>query len=127
MNAITIEDLQEWLESEEEAASHRDDPDDPSDPYSGPAFDAWVAQEDRREAAFVATLTATQRLAYLVHQGVLADECPQCHTRYVETDDWEFPDMVGSTYGTTWECCGHTESRNSALEYDHNGNVVDVR
>src|SRR5580693_3522689 len=112
MKAITVEDLQEWFETEQAIA----DDNDPSDPYSGPAFDAWVAQEDRREAAFVATLTATQHLAYLVHQGVLADECPKCHTRYVETSSWEFPDMVGETVGTTWECCGYEDSYCTGLE-----------
>lgn len=127
MQAITPEDLQEWLEEQANWQAHKDDPPDPSDPFSGPEAEKYFAEQDRQEAEYRATLNATQMLAYLVHMGVLGEECPRCHTRYVEVSTFEFPDMVGTTYGETWECCGYSWDRSSALIYNDRGEAVDIR
>jgi hypothetical protein len=127
MKAITIDDLAEWLDEQANWDVHRHEPVDPSDPYAGPVFEAYVADQERKEKEYVATLTASQHLDYLVFQGVLGEECPQCHTRLVEVTNWEYPDMIGETVGETWECCGYSTNFNTALEYDHNGKMVDVR
>jgi hypothetical protein len=127
MKAITPADLYEWLESQYAADAHRDDPVDPNDPYSGPAAEKYFAEQEAQERTYIASLTAAQRLDYLVHLGQLGKECPHCHTRYVEVSWFDFPDMVGDTFGETYECCGYSWSRSSALEYNQYGEAVDVR
>jgi hypothetical protein len=127
MEAITWEDLRQWRYGLAEYKRQMEQPVDPMDPYSGPAFDRWVAEQDEQERQYRATLNATQMLAYLVHLGELGDECPNCHRRYVEVTSFSYPDMVGDTYGETYECCGHTWSRSSALEYNDRGEAVDIR
>lgn len=114
MHAITINELQEWLgfqaspEAEQDRAMDR-------------AYSEWAQQE----IGAVMALPASQRFTWLVHEGELAEECPNCHTLWVEVSFEEFPDMVGTTSVTTYECCEHTESANDAIEY-RNGVAVDV-
>lgn len=120
MKAITPADLQEWLESEQ----YRDDNETAEDRAQEQAW--WDAVGKQEQEAFDA-MTATQKLGYLVHIGELAEICPKCGTRYVEVTFWDQPDMVGTTSGETYECCGHTDSANSALEYNQYGEAVDVR
>jgi hypothetical protein len=121
MKAITVEDLQEWFESEEIAAGHRYDVPSAEDLY----YDGWAQQDQQREAEYVASKTAQQRLDYMVHNGELA-HCPRCGTRYAEVDWYEFPDMRGVTSVMSYECCGHTDSSNSAIEYNEQGQMIDI-
>ena len=86
----------------------------------------YCAYLDLQDRAYRATLTPEQLRGYRVHTGELAEECPACHAAYPELGYEEHPDMVGTTYTTTYTCCGHTESANDALEY-RGGRVVDVR
>lgn len=116
MEAITRADLDERLYQTSQ-------PLDPADE----AMDAAFAEFYRREAEAMAGRPATERLAWLVHNGELAEQCPRCKTRYVETSSFEYPDMIGAVMGDTYECCGYTESFSTGLEYDAVGRVVDVR
>lgn len=120
MHAVTINDLYYWLEAEHAADAHRGELLSEEDRYYE-EMGAFFEQEERR---LTAGMTAQQRLDYAVFNGELG-HCPNCGTRYAEIDSWSFPDMVGETSGETYECCGHTESANSALEY-RNGYAVDV-
>ena len=121
MKAITVDDLKEWFESQQVAAAHRYDVPTDADMY----YAEMGAAFERQEAEYVASLTAQQRLDYMVANGELA-HCPTCGTRYADVVDEEFADMVGTTFVTTYECCGYTDSCNDALEY-RDGKVVDVR
>jgi hypothetical protein len=71
-------------------------------------------------------LTPEQLRGYRIHSGEIAD-CPSCGAKDVEVEYDEHPDMIGTTYVTTYPCCGHAGSFNDALEYDTQGRVVDVR
>jgi hypothetical protein len=100
MHAITINELQEWLAYMAEGQS--------------PAEQDMARYFQREEEQQMRAMTATQRLAYLVHIGELAKFCPACGTRYVEVDMWELPGMDGgSDGGVTFECCGHAYSYDS--------------
>ena len=53
------------------------------------------------------------------------ERCPYCG-KSTTPEYWSHPDMIGETYGVTYPCCGKTESKNSGLEYDERGRVIDV-
>lgn len=90
------------------------------------AMHVHVARMEAEDRAYRATLTPEQLRDYRVHTGELEAECPACGATYVEATAEEHPDMVGTTYTTTFACCGHTSSYNDALEY-RAGVAVDVR
>jgi hypothetical protein len=117
MHAITPAEIADWIDYEAAARKEID-----------AAMEAsWWENFGRHEQAALAALPASKRFDYFCnYEGSLAEICPACGTRYVEVDDWSFPDMVGDTSGRTYECCGHTESSNSAIEY-RNGVAVDMR
>ncbi len=103
MHAITPEDLQDWLEFQASPEAEHDREMDK-------AYAEWAKQE----VAAVMAQPASKRFGWLVHEGELAEECPNCHTRWVEISFNEFPSMLG--YGTesseTYECCSHTVHHN---------------
>lgn len=89
----------------------------------------WEAYErhlDEMDRAYRATLTAQQRLDYMVHTGELAAVCPACGKRYVDVEHGSHPDMVGTAYWTEFQCCGHMTEVCDAIEYDHMGRMVDI-
>jgi hypothetical protein len=76
----------------------------------------YTRQHQEREDAYRATLTPAQLRDYRQHVGETAD-CPTCGALDVEIEGEEHPDMIGTTYVTTYPCCGHVSSVNDALEY----------
>lgn len=90
-------------------------------------FEAYVAYQQELEETYRRGLTKKQLLEYRRWQGELQD-CPACGAVDVEVESDCHPDMIGTTYSTTFGCCGFSRcDYNSALEYDENGTVVDVK
>lgn len=77
------------------------------------------------EDHYRATLSPQELLDYRVFNGELAEQCPRCGARYVEVEHDDFPDMVGTTFVETYQCCGLIHRANDALEY-RNGIAVDM-
>lgn len=80
---------------------------------------------DLAERLYEASLTPAQLLDYRRHNGDIAN-CPGCGLLDQQLVWDEFPDMVGTTTVRTFNCCGYSDSTNSALAYDETGKVVDV-
>jgi len=118
MQEITFGDLAEWRADEEAQQARRWNVPTMDDLYYEGMAEQW---QDPHESGVI---TAQQRLDYLRYTEL--SHCPRCGTRYAEVTNREYPDMVGETYISTWECCGYTESANTALVY-RNGVAVDVR
>lgn len=126
MKATELADIQDWLDEQSGFADwlhtltpeQRRQEDDLAEWCERNQYDPYARNGE----------TAQQHLDALVDLRRLG-HCPRCGQRYVELTKWSFPDMVGDTYGWTFECCGYDWSESSALEYaplfDADGNETD--
>jgi hypothetical protein len=92
---------------------------------SSMSMHAWFGSMEASEHNRRAAMDAETLSNYRRHLGEIGD-CPNCGADGVELKYDEHPDMVGTTYSTTFSCCGHVVSTNSACEYDAHGHIVDV-
>lgn len=82
---------------------------------------------DEQEDELRSKMNKTQLRGYRIAQGEIAPRCPKCGKRDVELEHHSQPDMIGETFWVEFTCCGYTdEPRNTHLEYDANGRVIDV-